>query len=565
MWFEGRGGGGGPESDAHAPGSHAMRRSLAAALALFASLAPAGADAGDAAPPAPGGRVVLVGVDGAGWPLLDPLLAEGALPHLAALLRDGGSAELATVEPVNSPTVWTSIATGRSPDVHRIRDFFSTALDRPVPTIFERLAAQGYRVGLYDWLKTWPPQPLPGGFVIPGWTRRDDAVQPPDVFARAGHEPPYRYSNRDLRNRKDYLRETRRELQQKAPQWNALASAFDLQVGAVTFYSVDALAHRFWLDAFPEQFDGATRAPVPAHRGAIREAAIGIDAALGEIRSALAPEDVLILASDHGFQAGDPEGRVWTSSLDGPLAEQGLVPGHAFRFVGQFYAVVIRVLPGPFEPREALTERLAGLLRDAHSLEGEALYTVDVLDGRERPPGHERTLWNRLRQWGVRTFVRWAFQVDFDTDAHAYVIARSDPDVLDPLWPDGSVVFAGRERPLREILYAESFTGAHHPTAAFAAAGGPIRARAARGALSVLDLAPLVAYLAGAPIPDDLEGRLPEEWIDPEWLATHPPRRVPADELPVLTPLSATPPSEGGPAPGEEELLERLRAMGYVR
>ena len=507
------------------------------------------------------GRVVLVGVDGATWSVIDPLVAEGALPHLAALARDGVTADLATVEPVNSPTVWTSIATGRSPEVHRIRDFFSTALDRPVPTIFERLAAQGKRVGLYDYLKTWPPRDLPGGFVIPGWTRRDDAVQPPDVFARAGHAPPYRYSNQDLRNRRDFLRSAREELVRKAPQYRALAGAFDLDVAAVTFYAFDALAHRFWLDAFPEQFEGELpRAPDPAHRNVLRETMLGVDAALGEIRAGLAPEDVLLLASDHGFQAGDAGGRVWTSSLDAPLAAEGLVADRdPFRFVGQFFAVVIRVLPGPFEDRDALTERLAGLLRGARSADGDPLYTVDVLDAAERPPGHERGLLSRLRQWFVRTLVQYLFHVDFGTDAFAYVLAQPDAEVLDPLWPDGRVVFAGKEMPLPDLLYADDFSGTHHPTAVFAAAGGPIVHRAERGALSVLDLAPLIAYLAGTPIPGDLEGTLPSAWIDPAWLAEHPPRVAAADTLPALAPLEAS-----GDV-GEEELLERLKAMGYVR
>ena len=507
------------------------------------------------------GRVVLVGVDGAGWPLLDPLLAEGVLPHLAAVIRDGVHADLETVSPVNSPTVWTSIATGRSPEVHTITDFFSTALDRPVPTIFERLAAQGTRVGLYDYLKTWPPASLQGGFVIPGWTRRDDSIAPPDAITRSGYPPAYRYSLAGLRHRGEYLEETAREMRHKAAQWNALAASFDIEVGAVTFYSIDARGHRFWLDAFPEQFPEGVRAPEPAHRNVLRDAAIGIDTALGEIRAVLGPEDTLLLASDHGFQAGDAEQRIWTSSLDEPLAAVGLTPGREpFRFVSQFFITLIRVQVGPFAEREALTERLAAVLREASTRAGEPLYTVDVLDMRERPAGHERSLWNRARQWTIRTAAWWLFDVDFRADAHAYILARPDAAVLDPLWPDGEVVFAGKTTPLREIAFADDFTGTHHETAMFAAAGGPIRAVRERGDLSVLDIAPLIAYLAGAPIPDDLEGQLPTEWLEPDSLESHPPRSASASSLPTLPPLAAP----GEDADGDEALLERLKAMGYV-
>jgi predicted AlkP superfamily phosphohydrolase/phosphomutase len=67
-------------------------------------------------------RVVLVGVDGASWPVIDGLVAEGKLPNLAALSERGVEARLETVEPVISPVVWTSMATGQPPEVHGIGD-----------------------------------------------------------------------------------------------------------------------------------------------------------------------------------------------------------------------------------------------------------------------------------------------------------------------------------------------------------------------------------------------------------------------------------------------------------
>jgi hypothetical protein len=459
--------------------------------------------------------------------------------------------------------VWTSIATGRSPEVHGIHDFLQTALDRAVPSVFERLAAAGRRVGLYDYLVTWPPTNLPGGFVIPGWTHRDHTVAPPDVFARAGLVPPYHYSVDGLRLRHEYLARCREELQRKAAQWLALQRAFQPEVGAVTYYSVDALSHRFWRDAFPEQFEDGGRPAEPAVAGVIREAMVGVDRGLGEIRASLAPEDVLILVSDHGFQAreGDDE-RIWTSSVEQPLAAAGLEPGReAFRIVSQFFAVTLRVLPGPLEERDALTERLAAALRALRpAAGGDALYTVDVLDGAPRPPGHERPLLDRLRQWGVRTAASWLFNTEFGEDAHAWILARPNREALDPLWPEGRVAGQGREWSVAEIAGPDDFSGRHHPTAVFLAAGGPIRPQRERLRLSVLEVAPLLVHLAGEAVPDDLERAVPAPLLDPAWLAAHPPRVVPAASLPI-------PPRPAGAdaGAGDEELRERLRGLGYIR
>lgn len=77
--------------------------------------------------------------------------------RLAAGLALGATAELDTVEPVISPVVWTNIATGRSPRAHGVSGFLTSRRQLRVPTAFERIAAAVQRVGLYEWLVTWPP------------------------------------------------------------------------------------------------------------------------------------------------------------------------------------------------------------------------------------------------------------------------------------------------------------------------------------------------------------------------------------------------------------------------
>jgi len=213
-------------------GARAAALGLAIAVALLPEVAAAR-------------RVVLVGIDGGSWNAIDPLLAAGELPNLAALAASGVHAELDTVEPVISPVVWTSIATGVAPGRHGIQHFLATRLDLATPTIFERLAAQGHRVGLYDWLVMWPPPVLERGFVVPGWLRRDATVTPADLWTRAG-VTPWMNSYQNLRMREAYLENARSELAEKPPRFRRLVERFDCDVAAVVFYGVDAVSHRFW-------------------------------------------------------------------------------------------------------------------------------------------------------------------------------------------------------------------------------------------------------------------------------------------------------------------------------
>src|SRR5437867_6662666 len=70
-----------------------------------------------------GRRVLVLGLDGADWRILDPLIDSGELPALAALVRAGASAPLAsTIPPLTAPA-WTSFLLGTGPGSHGVLDF----------------------------------------------------------------------------------------------------------------------------------------------------------------------------------------------------------------------------------------------------------------------------------------------------------------------------------------------------------------------------------------------------------------------------------------------------------
>src|SRR5579864_5664235 len=96
---------------------------LAAALALAAAgpLVAAGEPA-TAASQAPR-KLVILGFDGADAKLTERWMAEGKLPHLAALRRQGAFAPLLSTIPSQTPVSWSTFATGLNPGRHGIFDF----------------------------------------------------------------------------------------------------------------------------------------------------------------------------------------------------------------------------------------------------------------------------------------------------------------------------------------------------------------------------------------------------------------------------------------------------------
>jgi Flp pilus assembly protein TadD len=121
-------------------------------------------------------RLLLVGLDGADWDVIDPMIARGELPALARLKREGAWARLRSNVPTLSPLLWTTIATGKSPDRHGINDFLVTdprsGRRVPINSTFRRvqafwniLSAAGMPVDVIAWWATWPADAIDGHLI----------------------------------------------------------------------------------------------------------------------------------------------------------------------------------------------------------------------------------------------------------------------------------------------------------------------------------------------------------------------------------------------------------------
>jgi len=490
--------------------------------------------------PASRGRVVLIGVDGGSWNLLDPMVKAGELPNFKALMDRGVSADLASVPPFLSPAVWTSIATGRRPEEHGVLFFYSDRYAIRVPTVWDRLAAGGLRVGLYDYLVTWPPRHFPhGGFSVPGWLRRDESVWPPDLFQRIGL-PRYAYAVVNVGRPEDIIANSERELRDKPHYWNRLWDEMRPDVGAVTFYALDVLSHRFWHTL------AADGSPKPGS-DILPRTARGIDRAIGEIVDNLAPADTVLVVSDHGFQASRERSRRWGFDPKRLLQRAGIEPGRErLTILSGFGSVSIRIEPGPAAAREATLERIAGFLETIRSRDGAAAFRI--LPYHIPPQPGELAAKQVLR-----------ITPDL-LPAYAFLVAQPEEEVFERIVREGSLQIGGERVPTGELATAHDFTGTHAPIGIFLAAGPAIRHRSRRLRLSVLDIAPLMMYLAGQPVPDDMEGQLQRALIDPDHLERDPPTTIQAARAPRL-------PEEKGGATGVGEdagTSEKLRALGYI-
>lgn len=133
-------------------------------------------------------KVLVIGWDAADWKIITPLMEKGKMPNLLRLVERGVMGNLATLQPVLSPMLWTTIATGKRPFKHGILGFTEptpdgggvqpvSQLSRTTKAVWNILNQSGYRSTVVGWWPSHPVEPINGVMVS---NQYHLAVGPPD-------------------------------------------------------------------------------------------------------------------------------------------------------------------------------------------------------------------------------------------------------------------------------------------------------------------------------------------------------------------------------------------------
>lgn len=122
--------------------------------------------------------VVLIGLDGAEWQVIDAMIADGELPHLARIKAEGAWGHLLNPGPQISPVVWTTVATGHFGRQHGILDHVFPFTDegakqpltsdlRQEPALWNVAGHYGQSTTSIGYFVTHPPEHIEGIIVSP--------------------------------------------------------------------------------------------------------------------------------------------------------------------------------------------------------------------------------------------------------------------------------------------------------------------------------------------------------------------------------------------------------------
>jgi predicted AlkP superfamily phosphohydrolase/phosphomutase len=264
-------------------------------------------------------KVVIIGLDAATWTLIRPWMAEGGMPNLAKLMREGVSGDLRSILPPITPPAWTSFMTGKNPGKHGVFHFIETAAEsyamnyanggsRRSPTVWKILNDAGFSVGTMNIPFTYPPEAL-DGFQISGLdtpSANSQFVYPASLKRElVDHLGKINHDLRFLGNMStDHRRaQVLAEMEKIDQQWAAIAlyllERHPQDVMMFVFMSIDTVQHYFWQYMDRSHFLYDPKAGL-RFENAVRQVYERLDTVTGQIIEKLPKETTVFVVSDHG-------------------------------------------------------------------------------------------------------------------------------------------------------------------------------------------------------------------------------------------------------------------------
>ncbi len=303
-------------------------------------------------------KVLLIGWDAADWKVITPLLDAGKMPHLEKFVSQGVMGNLATLSPVLSPMVWTSIATGKRAYKHGIHGFTEpdpqgrgvrpvTNLGRKTKAVWNILNQTGKRSIVVGWWPSHPAEPTDGVMVSnhyqevvaaldKPWPMCPGIVHPPRLAGPlaefrvhpAEREPeqllPFIPRAAEIDQEKDKrLDSVAKILAEVASIHGAATALMQLEPWdfmAVYYDAIDHFCHGF-MKYHPPRQDWISEQDFELYKDMVDGAYQFHDLMLGALLQLAGEDTTAIIVSDHGFHPDHLRPKELPNEPAGPAEE----------------------------------------------------------------------------------------------------------------------------------------------------------------------------------------------------------------------------------------------------
>lgn len=531
-------------------------------------------------------RVLVIGIDGATFDVINPLIQHGRLPNLHRLMEEGASGTLESTVIANSFPGWTSCTTGVNPDKHGI--YYSlirkpnsyllklmNSLDVKARSIWQILADHGKRSGILNLPTCYPATPIDGvmvtGMLTPGlesdWTY--PAELKTDLLAAIGDyvlDVPIRDDRKaEIASRLHYALDRRRD----AVKY--LMKRFDWDFFMFVLTETDRAQHLYWA-SMDESHPMHERSEPQLYKDVIPSVYEHCDRIVGEVLDEVDDRTRVMIVSDHGFTS---QHKIFF--INGWLQQQGLLAARQVDPFTELKEKIARRLKqfakdkvkksyvskwaGKIEYENSYLDRIEWSRTQVYFTQSGGL-RVNVKDREPQgivEPGREyEALVARLKR-DLRTIVYPG------TTQRIFDDVRSKEDIFTgPYRDNASDLFTlGSERYKlavdlnRQELFLDTMRGGHDPMGILIAKGPGIARGARVSGARLVDVAPTALYMLDAPLTEDMDGVVISSIFEEDFYASRPVRRQGRSRLDGDREYTFSQDEQA-------ELEERLRGLGYL-
>ena len=290
-------------------------------------------------------KIIFIGVDGATFDIVNPLIKKGKLPHFKQIMENGCWGNLSTFNPTWTPIIWTSIATGKIPFKHGIYSFTKSYLkgmnhpinflmipqfvgtnkmftlldmirlshtspyssgDRKIPALWNIFSKAGLKVGVIRYPVTWPAEEV-NGFIISDRFHYSslDRIFYPHELQKFIDSTQAKYQSQNYSLLEKYPKIRDYFIADKITEELAikLLNNIDLDLFIIYFSGTDKVGHFYWKYYQPDSMVyRPSDKDIKLYKNLIPDYYQYIDHAIGRIIDQK-ENYTIIIASDHGMEA----------------------------------------------------------------------------------------------------------------------------------------------------------------------------------------------------------------------------------------------------------------------
>jgi len=560
-------------------------------------------------------KVFILGLDGATFNILKPMLEKGRLPTFSRIMKEGSHCELNSTIISNSAPAWTSFATGKNPGKHSISGFtrllpnsyqlkLLSGSDNRAKSLWELLGEHGKQSIVMNIPMTYPPKKI-NGILISGLDTpsiKSNFTHPPELkeellkvvpdYKINLHLGGYLHNNRRRKKAIDIMLSSIRA-REKAVLY--LMEQYPWDLFAVRFNSPDNVQHQFWrfMDKNHPYYDPDSPEQI---KNAIYTVYEELDRTAATILRNLPEGTTLLVMSDHG--AGPRTNKTirlneWLQSLGylSSKASQKRYKNTVYKFMEKTLATLLKRVPPD------LKQTLMKVFPDTISktwtyfrfpnidwaktkaFVGETEGIRINLKGRYPQGIVEINEYEPLRDYIIREVKRLKDpETGENVIKHAWKreeifsgpYVQEFPDIItiptkDQYNISSRISQKGVEKSPRKTFIAREehwrkVSGSHRQEGIFIIRGPEIKKNVEIPKSEIMDVFPTVLYLMGLPVPSDVDGRVITKSFLEEIVATNPVRYEDVNN----TGKAMKDTQDEYTQEDTDKLVDNLRGLGYI-